>query len=56
MSKSETLTIRISADLKGRMHAARAAMPYPPTVTTIIERGIVLAIAEMEKMTAAATE
>ncbi len=52
MAKS-SLTIRLYDELRARLDVALAATPYPPTVTTVIERGLVLAIAEMEKMAAA---
>ena len=48
--KSETLTIRLSADLRARVEAAIAQMPYHPTITTVVERGLELAIAEMTKI------
>lgn len=48
--KTETLTIRLSPDLRKRVDAAIEAMPYRPTVTAIVERGLELALIELERM------
>lgn len=52
MSRS-TITIRVDPDLRKRMDAAREATPYQPSITAIVERGIVLACEEMERITLA---
>lgn len=49
-----TLTIRLDPDLRKRMDAAREAATYPPSITSIVERGIVLACDEIEAITKAA--
>lgn len=51
--RKETLTIRISPDLKTRVADAIEAMPYRPTVTAIVERGLELALLELERMSQA---
>lgn len=48
MAKSVTLTIRLDPEIRDRMDAARDRMPYKPTITAIVERGVELALAEME--------
>lgn len=48
--KPSTLTIRLDPALRKRMDAARKAAPYPPTITSIVERGIVLACDEIESI------
>jgi hypothetical protein len=53
-AKQETITIRLTTELKSRVEALRISMPYPPSMTTIVERGLVLAVHELEKMKAAA--
>jgi len=50
-AKSETITVRLSPEVREKMETVRNAMPYKPTVTVIIERGIELALAEIEHMT-----
>lgn len=52
---TKTLTNRLNEDLRERLDKARLAMPYAPTVTAVIERGIVLAIEEMGRMSSLAT-
>ncbi len=46
--KGSTLTIRLTDDLRSRIDAASANMPYRPTITSIAERGFELALAELE--------
>jgi hypothetical protein len=53
MSKSETLTIRLDPELRRRVEDAQAASPYKFTITTIVERGLLLALAELEMMSEA---
>lgn len=48
--KTETLTLRLDPGLRARVEDARAALPYSPTMTSIVERGLVLAIEEMERI------
>lgn len=52
MSKP-TLTIRLDPALRQRMDAAREAATYQPSITAIVERGIVLACEEIERITLA---
>lgn len=47
--KRETLTIRLDAEIRERMDAARAAAPFRPSVTAVVERGILLATEELER-------
>jgi hypothetical protein len=51
---TKMLTIRLDNELRGRVDAAISAMPYKPTITSVVERGLELAVAEMEKMIASA--
>lgn len=48
-----TITIRLDPDLRKRMDAAREAATYPPSITSIVERGIILACDEIERITVA---
>lgn len=52
-NKTETLTLRLNPELRERMETVQLAMPYKPNLTTIVERGIVLALEEIERLTAA---
>lgn len=49
-SGAETLTIRLKPEIRARLEEVRAAMPYQPTITAIVERGISLALDELERM------
>lgn len=51
--KTDTLTIRIEPALRARLDGALEALPYKPSVTAVVERGIKLAIEEMEAWTKA---
>lgn len=51
MAKTETITLRVNSELRARMETVRQAMPYRPSLTTILERGIVLALEEIERLT-----
>ena len=53
---TETLTIRLDPELRERMDRIRLAMPYKPNITTIVERGITLALEEIERLTKIAEE
>ena len=46
----EAMSIRISADLKKRLLDATEIGPYRLTMTSLIERGIELALKEMREM------
>ena len=46
----DVLSVRISADLKRRMAEACDAGPYKLSITTIVERGIELAIKELSEL------
>jgi len=56
MPKGQTLTFRLSADRRERLERAAKHGPYSLTMTAIIDRGIDLAIAELEQMAAAGTK
>ena len=46
----KTITFRLSAELREALEAEVAAMaPYSPTLTTVMERGVFLALAEMRE-------
>lgn len=47
-------SVRLEDEQMTRLHAAtdRAADPYAPTITRIVERGIELALAELERKAA----
>lgn len=42
-----TLTVRLTEDLKARLLAAATSGPYEITATSIVARGIELALAEL---------
>lgn len=46
----DVLSVRISADLKRRMSEACDAGPYRVPITSIVERGIELALKELSEM------
>lgn len=48
--RSATLTIRLPQKIRDEIDAVSAAHPYRPTTTAIVERGIYLALREMEIM------
>lgn len=50
MTKDVNLTVRISVEMREKLDKAREGFPYKPTVTAIVERGIELALAEIEAM------
>lgn len=54
--KGETLTIRLSPETRALIEQAQRATPYFPTITSVVERGLVLALRELEVMAAAANE
>lgn len=49
--RTDTLTIRLEPELRRRVEEVRLAMPYKPNLTTMIERGLQLVLAELELMT-----
>ena len=49
-AKTQSLTIRLTVDLRQRVDAAIEAMPYHPTITSVVERGLELALLELERM------
>lgn len=51
--KRQTLTIRLDPAMRDRIDKAREANPFKPTITAIVERGITLAIDELENQSAA---
>ena len=48
--KTAPLSVRISAELKAELDRATNVGPYKLSVTTILERGIVLAIRELDEL------
>jgi DNA-binding XRE family transcriptional regulator len=48
--KTETLTVRLNATLRDRLESILDKMPYRPTVTSVVERGLSLACDELERM------
>jgi hypothetical protein len=48
--KSTTITFRIDHGLKQRVEIAIGVMPYHPSLTAVIERGLELAIEEMQRL------
>lgn len=48
--KTDTLTIRLTPETRAMLDQAQSTLPYVPTITSIVERGIVLAINEMNAM------
>jgi DNA-binding LacI/PurR family transcriptional regulator len=53
-SKTATVSLRIAPELRARVEDAIEAHPYNPSFTSVIERGLALAIAEMTSHTRAA--
>lgn len=51
MAKTKTITIRLTEESYGRLRRAadRTKDPYAPAITAIAERGIELALRELEK-------
>lgn len=49
-TKSATLTIRLTAELRAKLDALAMRGPYRLSVTSIVERGIELAVQELERM------
>jgi predicted DNA-binding protein len=50
IAKPCTLTIRLSQEQRDRLDELRVSIPYAPTITTIVQRGIELAAMELEEM------
>jgi hypothetical protein len=50
VKKSHPMTFRLPADLAGKLLSAtiKSKNPYAPTVTAVVERGVVLALKEMK--------
>lgn len=46
----DILSVRISSDLKRRLHGACGAGPYKLSVTALVERGLELAIKELNEL------
>ena len=53
-TKSGTLTIRLRESLRAEMERVASAGPYPISFTAIVERGILLAICELDEIAARA--
>lgn len=47
--KTSTLSLRISDDLRQRIDRASETMPYKPTLTAMVERGLEMALLELEE-------
>lgn len=54
--KTDTLTIRLTPETRALLERAQAALPYFPTITSIVERGIILALKELDAMAATINE
>jgi hypothetical protein len=50
--KTESLTVRLTPETRARLEQAQTTLPYCPTATSIVERGIILALRELERMAA----
>ncbi|ASR06904.1 hypothetical protein CHY08_07105 [Rhizobium leguminosarum bv. viciae] len=48
----DTLTIRLTPEMRRRLDEAKSILPYQITVTAIVERGINLAIDELNALAA----
>lgn len=51
MGKRSTLTVRLSDETRERLERATVTGPYRITITSVLERGINLALAELEAIT-----
>lgn len=56
MSGRKTLTIRLAPETRAQIVKAQAILPYFPTITSVVERGIVLALEELTAMAAVLKE
>lgn len=50
--REKTISLRITDEFRQMIEDAQQILPYAPTMTTIIERGIVLAVKEMHELAA----
>ena len=51
MGDSKTITFRLPAELRADLEAEIEALePYMPTISAVMERGLILAIGEMRSM------
>lgn len=50
--KSSTLTVRLTDTVRDELERASKSGPYPTSLTAIVERGIILAVAELDEMAA----
>lgn len=50
--KTDTLTIRLTPETRALLERAQTTLPYFPTITSIVERGIILALKELDAMAA----
>lgn len=50
--KHTTLTVRLDHNVRTELERAANSGPYPISLTAIVERGIVLAVAELDEMAA----
>lgn len=48
--KPTTLTVRLADNVRAELERAANGGPYPISLTAIVERGIVLAVAELDEM------
>lgn len=48
--KPNTLTVRLADKVRAEMERVASSGPYPISLTAIVERGIVLAVAEIDEM------
>jgi hypothetical protein len=54
--KTETITVRLTPETRAKIAEAQRALPYVPTITSLVERGIVLALNELNRMAHAAEQ
>lgn len=54
--KTESLTIRLKPETRALLDKAQSTLPYSPSVTSIVERGILLALKELDVMAASISE
>lgn len=56
MSGAKTITFRLPGELRAELEAEiEALQPYMPTISAVMERGLILALGEMRDMRLAKT-
>ncbi|MGO4337794.1 hypothetical protein AB4037_23035 [Labrys sp. KB_33_2] len=56
MTKSKSLTVRLSEETQARLEALKQITPYSISMTSIVERGIELAAQELEALAGASAQ